>query len=95
MQHDPRPTILFYQRDGCHLCEEARDTLQAIQEERVLAGRLTGAVRYVDIAADPDLERRYFDRIPVIAVDGEELPLAIGRTDIRRFLERTLGGALV
>ena len=27
----------------------------------------------VDIAGDPDLERRYRERIPVVAVDGEEV----------------------
>ncbi len=27
----------------------------------------------VDIAGDPELERRYRERIPVVAIDGEEV----------------------
>jgi hypothetical protein len=37
-----------------------------------LAGRDV-ALREVDVTLDPVLERRYGERIPVLAVDGEEL----------------------
>jgi glutaredoxin len=58
--------VTLYRAEGCHLCESA---------ERVLA-RVRADIPFeldeVDIAGDPELERRYRERIPVIAVDGEE-----------------------
>jgi hypothetical protein len=51
-------------------------------------------VREVDIAGDPLLERRHLERIPVLVVSGEELPLAMSVRAIRAFLERTLDGRL-
>ncbi len=59
--------VVLYGRAGCHLCEDARAAL-----ERVRA-RVPFALREVDIEADEDLHRRYLERIPVVAVAGEEL----------------------
>ena len=60
MEADPRITL--YERRECHLCEEARQVLDA----------LIGPDRYdrVDIDADDELVRRYGFRVPVLAVDG-------------------------
>ena len=55
--------MTLYTRDGCHLCEDA---------ERVLAAHGIAFVR-VDIDSDDELFKRYLERIPVVAVDGEEL----------------------
>ena len=61
------PTVTLYGRAGCHLCDEARAALE----------RLRARSRFVleerDIEADDDLLRAYLERIPVIALDGEEL----------------------
>jgi len=54
--------VVLYSRPGCHLCEEARDML-------VRAG---AAFDERDIESDDALFRRYLERIPVIAIDGEE-----------------------
>ena len=51
-------------------------------------------VREVDIASDADLERRNLDRIPVLVVGDQELPLATSVRAMRTFLERTLDGHL-
>ena len=61
------PTITLYGRPGCHLCDDARAVLERIRAEAPfeLVER--------DIEADDDLLRRYLERIPVIALDGEEL----------------------
>ena len=59
--------LTLYGKPGCHLCDDAR----AIVGE-ALAGRDV-ALREVDVTLDPALERRYGERIPVVAVDGEEL----------------------
>jgi glutaredoxin len=61
------PTIHLYGRDGCHLCDDARTQLTA------LAPELGFTLVEHDIEADDDLHRRYLERIPVVALDGEEL----------------------
>ena len=84
------PTLVLYARDGCHLCDETRDHLQALLEERVRRGEPIARVREVDIDADPELKARYGDLIPVLTCDGTELPLAMGRRAIDGFLDRVL-----
>jgi hypothetical protein len=83
-------TLLFYARDGCELCTETRDSLQAALEARVMRGDPIARVREVDIATDPELTVRYGDLIPVIELNGQALPLAMGRRAIDRFLDRVL-----
>ena len=83
-------TLLFYTRDGCELCAESRDSLQAALEARVMRGDPIARVREVDIDADPELTARYGDLIPVIELNGQELPLAMGRRAIDGFLDRVL-----
>ena len=61
------PVLTVYGKPGCHLCDDAR---AAVRD--VLAGRDVG-LREVDVTLDPVLERRYGERIPVVALDGEEL----------------------
>jgi glutaredoxin len=60
-------TVTLYSRPGCHLCDDAREAL-----ERVHA-RAPFTLREVDIESDDALHARYLERIPVIALDGEEL----------------------
>jgi glutaredoxin len=61
------PTLTLYSRPGCHLCDEARAAL-----ERVRA-RATFSLHEVNIETDEELHRRYLERIPVVALDDEEL----------------------
>ncbi|MGH3099517.1 MAG: glutaredoxin family protein [Thermoleophilia bacterium] len=63
----PPLTITLYSRPGCHLCDEAREAL-----ERVRA-RTGFEIREVDITSDDELHRRYLERIPVVALENEEL----------------------
>ncbi|WP_051223746.1 glutaredoxin family protein [Conexibacter woesei] len=60
-------TIDLYGRPGCHLCDDARAQLLALQPE--YGFRLND----IDIEADDDLHKRYLERIPVIVLDGEHL----------------------
>lgn len=82
--------LVFYTRDGCELCAESRDNLQAALEARVLRGEPIARVREVDIATDPELTARYGDLIPVIELNGQQMPLAMGRRSIDGFLDRVL-----
>lgn len=65
----PGPTVVVYTRQQCGLCEKA---------ERLVAAEAAGAaVRLVDVDEDPELQRRYHVRVPVVTVDGDEI--AAGR----------------
>ncbi len=55
----------MYSRAGCSLCDDMLTELAA------LLGPLAATVRVVDIEGDPDLERRFGHRIPVLAFDDE------------------------
>ncbi|MGH3100875.1 MAG: glutaredoxin family protein, partial [Thermoleophilia bacterium] len=59
--------VTLYTRTGCHLCEEAERVLR--QEQPAAGFRL----ELVDIDHDPALANRYGVRVPVVAVDGEDL----------------------
>jgi glutaredoxin len=59
--------ITVYSRPECHLCEDAMASLRSLQTE------FGFALEERDITADENLLRAYFERIPVIALDGEEL----------------------
>jgi len=59
--------VTVYSRADCHLCEEAIATLRRMRDE--LGFSLTER----DIDQDEALQRAYFERVPVIALDGEEL----------------------
>ena len=58
--------MTLYGRPGCHLCDDARAAVAT-----ALAGR-PEELREVDVSLHPSLERAYGERIPVVAVDGEE-----------------------
>ena len=56
---------MVYTRHRCGLCREA---------ERIVAREARGHdVRLVDVDADPDLQRAYNVRVPVVEVDGVEV----------------------
>jgi glutaredoxin len=59
--------VTVYSSPGCHLCADAMATLQALQSE------LSFELRERDITADDALHRAYLERIPVVALDGEEI----------------------
>jgi glutaredoxin len=62
-----RPTVTLYSRPGCHLCDEAREVLERVRAQAPFV------LDEVDIETDDALHARYLERIPVVALDGEEL----------------------
>lgn len=56
-------SVYLYSRPGCHLCDRARDVLEA-------AGI---AFEEVDITTDPALEAEYGILIPVVEQEGRQL----------------------
>ena len=60
------PRVRLYVRDGCHLCEVAREVVA-----RVCAD-LGETWDEVDIDTDPALQDRYGEEVPVTLVDGRQ-----------------------
>jgi glutaredoxin len=61
------PTVTLYTRVGCHLCEQAE---QVLTEQRAAT---PFRLELVDVDRDPELARRYGVRVPVVAVDSQDL----------------------
>ena len=59
--------VVLYGKPGCHLCDEARAVVAAVR------ARQPFELEEVDVSTDPDLHRRYGERIPVLALEGDEL----------------------
>jgi glutaredoxin len=61
------PVVELYGRSGCCLCDDARVTLERLR------GELGFQLVDFDITADESIHRAYFERIPVVRLNGEEL----------------------
>ena len=79
--------VNLFMREGCHLCDAARDDLQALQPE--YPHRLVE----VDIEQDPALLRRYMEVIPVVEVGPYRLQAPFDRTDLRVVLGAAQSGS--
>jgi hypothetical protein len=90
MTATPLPMILLYTRPGCGLCDETRLDLQGLLEDRAALGQSIATVHEIDITADPELERRTFDVIPVVELGRHRLELAVSPAKLRRFLTEAL-----
>jgi glutaredoxin len=55
--------VQIYSRHGCHLCEQALETLEILQSE------LDFEIEEIFIDGDPELECKYGDQVPVIQID--------------------------
>ena len=58
--------VVLLGRDGCHLCEEARDVVARV------CGTLGVGWSERSVDDDPALQARYTDLVPVVLVDGAE-----------------------
>ena len=75
--------VTLYGKAGCCLCDEAREVVAALRAEREFE------LEEVDVSADPALHRRFGERIPVVAIDGEEaFEFHVDRTGLRECLDR-------
>lgn len=66
-----RPVVTVYTRAGCGLCATA--------EELVAREARRADVVVVDVDGDPDLQRAYHVRVPVVVVDGREIAEVVVR----------------
>jgi glutaredoxin len=78
--------VTLYGKPDCHLCDEALATLRRMRDGTPFE------IVEVDITADDRLHARYLERIPVIALDGEELyDFFVDEADLVRRLARVQG----
>jgi glutaredoxin len=59
--------VELYGREGCCLCDDARDVLERLRRE------LGFELVEFDITTEDAVHRAYFERIPVVRCNGEEL----------------------
>ncbi|MDP8943408.1 MAG: glutaredoxin family protein [Actinomycetota bacterium] len=59
--------VTLYGKPGCCLCDAARAVVARVRETHPFE------LEEVDISLDPALDRRYGERIPILAVNGEDL----------------------
>jgi glutaredoxin len=75
-------TVVLYGRDGCCLCDDAREILLRVRARHpfVLEDR--------DIDRDDELLRAYLERIPVVTIDGvEQFELFVDESELERRLD--------
>ena len=74
--------VTLYGKPGCCLCDEAKTELAAVQADRPFE------LEQVDVSVDPELNRIYGERIPVVAVGGRELfEYHVDPAELRRALD--------
>lgn len=59
--------LVLYSRAYCHLCHDMLAQLQALQ------GEFRFNLEVVDVDADPELERRYNELVPLLMHEAMEL----------------------
>jgi glutaredoxin len=74
----PVPTVTLYSRPECHLCDQARAAIMELRKGRRFE------LQEIDIEGDDELLFRYLERIPVVAVDGEQVSELILDVDALR-----------
>ena len=77
--------VVLYSRPGCHLCDEAREAIEAMRRELPRF-----ELREIDIDADEALLAAMLERIPVVELDGELVCELIFEPDRLRSMMGTL-----
>ena len=78
--------VTLYGKPGCHLCDDARAVVEQVRAEHPFD------LREVDVSLDPELNRAYGERIPVLEVDGEELfEFFVDQAELMRRVDRVGG----
>ena len=75
-------TVVLYGRDGCCLCDDAREILLRVR------ARHPFVLEDTDIDGDEELLRAYLERIPVVTIDGvEQFELFVDESELERRLD--------
>jgi glutaredoxin len=80
-----KPVVTIYSRPGCHLCEEAKASIDAAG----CSDQFT--LEEVNIDLDPALRERYQYDIPVVLINGiKAFKYRVDPREFRRKLQRAL-----
>ena len=58
--------LVLYSRPGCHLCQEAKATLELVRRE------IPFDFQEVNVESSTELQAEFGDQIPVLFVDGQK-----------------------
>lgn len=83
----PLPDLVLYARQGCHLCDEAREVITQLLERRRAQGEPAPNLVERDITTNAEWEREFFTTIPVLELGDRRLDLATSPSRIARFLD--------
>jgi glutaredoxin len=73
--------VILYGRSGCCLCDDAREVLMRVREQRPFE------FEERDIDGDDALLRAYLERIPVVTIDGvEAFELFVDQAELTQWL---------
>ena len=78
----PAARLTLVTRAECGLCEEMQLELEALRGERALPGMVLA-----DVDADPELQRRWGLKVPVLLLDGAKVcETRLDRAELLRLL---------
>ena len=80
----PLPDLILYARPGCSLCDEAREAIRLVSEDRRGRGLPVPELIEHNIEDDPELHRRYLERIPVVELGDQRVELIVTVGKLRR-----------
>lgn len=72
--------VILYTRQGCHLCDEAKQELDRLGKAAAFE------LRVVDIGDDAELAKRFNEEVPVVFINGRKAFKF--RIDPKEFLRR-------
>jgi glutaredoxin len=58
--------VAIYSRPGCHLCDEAKETIERVRR------RVQFGLRVINIETDAELVKEYGEQIPVVLINGNK-----------------------
>ena len=74
--------LVLYSREGCCLCDDAREVLERVRRRRAFD------FEERDIDRDDALLRAYLERIPVVTIDGvEAFELFVDESELERRID--------
>ncbi len=80
----PLPDLVLYARPGCSLCDEAREAIRLVSDDRRERGLPVPGLVEHNIEDDPELHRRYLERIPVVELGDQRVELIVTVGKLRR-----------
>ena len=92
MADPPLPDLILYGRAECSLCDETRDLIRALLDDRRARGLPTPTLLERDIDTDPAWQSAFFASIPVVELADRRIEMATSLAAVRRLLAEVLDG---